>query len=235
MNRQSTIVTLAAAMVAVMGLLAATCANAEEREHAGEVRGRGHIDGRGQVLDNRYNHGHYYPAFGAHFRSLPEGYRPYYFRGSPFYFYGGIWYAPGPLGFDVIRPPFGLVVSVLPPYYTTLWLGGMPYYYANSVYYTAGPGGYVVVDAPANADQPGAPPEPLARAPDDLIVYPKNGQTKEQQAADDYECHNWAKGQSGFDPTQANGGAAPGTMARARSGYDRAKSACVQARGYEVK
>ena len=52
-----------------------------------------------------------------------------------------------------------------------------------------------------------------------------------QQAADDYECHGWAKGQSAFDPTQSTGGD-PGD---ARGNYYRAKSACLQARGYEVK
>ena len=40
----------------------------------------------------------------------------------------------------------------------------------------------------------------------DLIIYPKNGQSKDQQAADQFECHTWAKGQTGFDPTQPGGG-----------------------------
>jgi hypothetical protein len=106
----------------------------------------------------------------------------------------------------VIAPPPGLVISVLPPYYSTVWFGGVPYYYADNVYYTAQPdqGGYAVVDPPDNADAPSPPP---ADAPqDDLMIYPKNGQTKEQQAADQFECHNWAKGQTGFDPTQPGGG-----------------------------
>ena len=30
-------------------------------------------DGRGQVLDNRYNHGHYYPPRGQVVRALPPG------------------------------------------------------------------------------------------------------------------------------------------------------------------
>ena len=63
---------------------------------------------RGQFYDNRYNHGRYYPSRGAVFRELPAGYRPYFFHGSPFYFSAGIWYAPGPGGFMVVRPPVGL-------------------------------------------------------------------------------------------------------------------------------
>jgi hypothetical protein len=65
------------------------------------------------------------------------------------------------------------------------------------------------------------------------MIYPKNGQSKEQQAADQFECHNWAKGQTGFDPTQPGGGAGPNADA-ARGNYDRAMSACLQGRGYQV-
>ena len=191
-------------------------------------------DGHGHFLDSRYNHGHYYPAVGASVHVLPEGYRPYFYGGRSFYFSAGIWYAPGPAGFVVVRPPVGVVISALPPYYSTVWIGGLPYYYANDVYYTWDPAqnGYVVVDPPANADQPSAPP---VAAHEDLIIYPKNGQTSEQQAADRYECHNWARQQTGFDPTQPAGGVAPPDAGRNRSAYDRAMSACLSGRGYEVK
>ncbi len=33
-----------------------------------------------------------------------------------------------------------------------------------------------------------------------LYVYPKQGQSGEQQSKDRFECHNWAVQQSGFDP-----------------------------------
>jgi hypothetical protein len=67
----------------------------------------------------------------------------------------------------------------------------------------------------------------------DLIIYPKNGQSKEQQSADQYECHTWAKGQTGFDPTQP-AGSTSGNPDVARNNYNRAMSACLQARGYQV-
>jgi len=106
--------------------------------------------------------------------------------------------------------------------------------YANDVYYTWDPrqNGYVVVDPPANADNPSAPP---ASAADDLIIYPKNGQDPKQQAADRYDCHSWSKAQSGFDPTQTGGGVAPDKRASGRDAYDRAMSACLTGRGYEVR
>jgi len=205
------------------------------------------IDGRGQVLDARYNHGRYYAPVGTVARSLPADYRPYYRGGAPYYFSGGVWYAPRGPGFVVITPPVGLVISVLPPYYSTVWVGGVPYYYADSVYYTAQPdqSGYAVVAPPPGADQPpsdgsedGAQAQsaapPAAASSMDFVVYPKNGQSKDQQAADQYECHNWAKSQSGFDPTQPNGGMASGDADRSHSYYDRAMSACLQGRGYQV-
>jgi len=87
-----------------------------------------------------------------------------------------------------------------------------------------------VADPPNDADAPSSPPDNVQQ---DLIIYPKNGQSKDQQAADQYECHTWAKGQTGFDPTQPGGGQAGGSS-MSRSNYDRAMSACLQARGYQV-
>ena len=34
------------------------------------------------------------------------------------------------------------------------------------------------------------------------VVYPARGQSPKQQDQDKYECHDWARGQSGFDPSQ---------------------------------
>jgi hypothetical protein len=202
----------------------------------GFAPGRPTFDGRGQVLDQRYNHGRYYPPFGTVRPTLPGEYRPYYRGRDRYYFNGGIWYAPRGPGFVVVRPPSGLVISVLPPYYSTVWFGGNPYYYADNVYYAWQPdqNGYAVVDPPENADDPSTPPDGPQASPDDPVVYPKNGQTKDQQAADQFECHSWAKNQTGFDPTQPAGGVQGDDPDRARSNYNRAISACLQGRGYQV-
>jgi hypothetical protein len=34
------------------------------------------------------------------------------------------------------------------------------------------------------------------------VIYPAKGQSAQQQDKDKYECHDWARKQSGFDPTQ---------------------------------
>lgn len=221
-------------------------AHAAPPAYHGAPAGPSHFDGRGQVLDSRYNHGRYYAPVGTVARTLPGEYRSYYHHGAPYYFSGGVWYAPRGAGFLVVTPPIGLTIAVLPPYYSTVWLGGVPYYYADNVYYTAAPdqSGYMVATPPDGAPPPDGSADPNApggsyaqaapQSPSDLIIYPKQGQSKDQQAADEYECHNWAKGQTGFDPTQANGGLAPGDADRAHNNYDRAMAACLQGRGYQV-
>jgi hypothetical protein len=35
---------------------------------------------------------------------------------------------------------------------------------------------------------------------DELMIYPKGGQSAEQQEKDKFECYSWAKNESGFDP-----------------------------------
>ena len=37
----------------------------------------------------------------------------------------------------------------------------------------------------------------------ELMIYPAQGQTPEQQQKDEFECHQWAVQQTGYDPTKA--------------------------------
>jgi uncharacterized protein DUF6515 len=209
-------------------------------------RGNDHRDVRhdggrpGYVYDNRYGHNHYYPPRGYAVGVLPRGYVTLNYRGSPYYYNSGIWYRRGGAGFVVVRPAVGLFVPVLPSFYTRLWWGGVPYYYADDVYYRYyGGRGYQVVDAP-NGDpertesSAGAAPAP-ASSQADLFIYPKNGQSEEQQSKDRYECHSWASSQSGFDPTQPLGGVDESQASAKRADYQRAQTACLEARGYSVK
>jgi len=36
----------------------------------------------------------------------------------------------------------------------------------------------------------------------EVFAYPKQGQTQQQFEQDQFQCHQWAKGQTGVDPTQ---------------------------------
>lgn len=80
-----------------------------------------------------------------------------------------------------------------------------------------------------------APSGPALGAPAGLLIYPKNGQSQDQQSADRYACHSWAVGQTGFDPIEPNSAGSPSDLAKRRSDYRRAMSACLEARGYSVR
>jgi hypothetical protein len=64
-----------------------------------------------------------------------------------------------------------------------------------------------------------------------VFLYPKNGQSPDQQARDRYDCYRFAVAQSGFDPMRGAGGASPSGN-EPQSDFDRAQSACFEARGY---
>jgi hypothetical protein len=191
-----------------------------------------HDGHRGYVFDNRYNHGHYYPERGAAFRALPPGGYRIPYRGGEYYFHGGAWYRPWGPRFLVVAPPIGIGLAFLPPYYTTVWFGGVPYYYADGSYYLWQPERreYVVTAPPPD----GAPASTTPPTNPELFAYPKNGQNREQQASDRYECHKWASTQSGFDPTQPLGGVAAAEADARRADYQRAEKTCLEGRGYSV-
>ena len=177
--------------------------------------------------DSRYHHDRTYPAPGREVRVLPRDRREVVFRGSRYYFSGGVWYRPHGSLFTVVVPPIDLFLPFLPPYYTTIWVRGVPYYYANDVYYAHRGSGYVVV-APPKEEVSEAPPPA-----EQLFVYPRLGQGEKQQADDRYACHRWAVDQTGFDPTMPPGG--PQSRPEKRADYQRALSACLDGRGYTVK
>jgi Family of unknown function (DUF6515) len=220
---------------ALLALAMAATAAAGPQEHGGGNEHGGY--GHSEHYDTRYSHNQYYPAHGGTVSAVPG--RPVVFErpGGRYYYSGGIWYAPHGPNFVVVTAPVGLFVPVLPPYYTTVWIGGFPYYYANDTYYTwnAAQSGYEVVAPPDDTGASTQAPVPPPPAGDQLYVYPQNGQSADQQAADQYECHRWANSQTGFDPTQPSGGVSPDQLASSRADYRRAMIACLQGRGYSAR
>jgi hypothetical protein len=125
--------------------------------------------------------------------------------------------------------------ATLPPYYTTYYWGGVPYYFANDVYYTWDPNvqQYLTVAPPAGLQAP-VGQAPAGAAPNSSagpMAYPKNGQTPVQQTKDQFECYQWAVGQSGFDPMAG----APAAGTNRLNDYLRAQAACLEGRGYSVQ
>jgi hypothetical protein len=67
-----------------------------------------------------------------------------------------------------------------------------------------------------------------------VLVYPRNGQTADQQARDRYDCYRFAVAQSGFDPMHP-AGIAQQTPHAEPSDYARAQEACLEGRGYTIR
>ena len=154
------------------------------------------------------------------------------------FWHGGFW----PRAF--YGPGFAWFLPILPLAYATYWWSGIPYYYANDVYYTWNPtyDGYVATDPPPVADSSGSSGEGASAAPGDagapaapipgagpggpiagqIFMYPKNGQSAEQQATDKAECQKWAASQAG-------------QVAQNGSDFNRAMVACVEGRGYSAR
>src|SRR6202453_2123508 len=172
-------------------------------------RGAGYVGGRAG-----YAGGH---GYSTGYRGGYGGWRGSAWRGG--YWRGGFW--PG----AYYGAGFAWFLPILPLAYATYWYSGVPYYYANDVYYTWNPtyDGYVATDPPPVADSSGsadagtpppsgadnqsqnqsqnyAPPSgpgPGGPVPGQIFMYPKNGQSTEQQAADRSECQKWATDQAG--------------------------------------
>jgi hypothetical protein len=192
--------------------------------YAGGYAGGYH--GGGYASHAAYGHpGGYYGHGGGYYG---HGYSTGAYWGGG-YWHGGFWprcyYG---LGFSWFLP-------VLPLAYATYWYGGMPYYYANDVYYTYNPSyeGYVATDPPPLADSSGSadvipptggpgPSDPGAAGVGQIFMYPKNGQSPEQQATDKAACQQWASQQAG-------------QVAQNAPDYQRAMVACVEGRGYSAR
>lgn len=181
---------------------------------------------------------------GRGFRGVPGrtwfgprwGFHPYWAGG----WWGGYFWPRAYYGWA-----FPWFLAALPLGCAAYWWNGVPYYYVNSVYYVwnTDANGYVVADpppvsgdvAPDSSADTGAPGQaasaPVAPAPDDVYMYPANGQSPQQQSTDRFECHKWAQDQTGFDPTQPNGGSGSSSP----DDYHRAMIACLNGRGYSTQ
>jgi len=182
--------------------------------------------------------GHAWPAPGVVVRVAPPGSRLVPWGGTRYHYHDGSWYAPHRQGWVVVQPPFGVVVRELPLWRSVVVVGGVGYFVANGIYYREIADGYQVVAPPGNlaplnnvSGDDGGRSDALPRQ----FVYPRAGQSAQQQASDEYECHRWAVGQTGFDPSAvAASGVNAGDWSK-RDNYLRARGACLEGRGYTVR
>ena len=227
---------IAAWLHAALALIVATAMVAAQAAPEGGERPEHRRAPHGQYWDGAHGHNHYYPAPGFAVRVPPPHAHVVFWSGTRYAFHEGVWYAPAPHGYVVVHPPYGVVVPVLPAFRTAVVVGGLTFFYVNGAYYREVAGGYeAVAPPPGMPAAPGLPGEPPpGAAPPKVFVYPRQAQSPEQQATDEYECHRWAVGQSGFDPTASATGSGGGDAAH-RSDYMRARGACLEGRGYTVR
>jgi hypothetical protein len=112
---------------------------------------------------------------------------------------------------------------VLSPYY------GRHDYPPYDPYYSRSPVVVVPPDYTQRGPMPSSPPSSMERH----FIYPRLGQDEKKQAEDDYQCHVWAVTQTGYDPT--SGGPEIPQSPNLLDDYLRAKSACLDGRGYTMK
>ena len=173
------------------------------------------------------------PPFGVLVPVLPPYYTTIYVNGAPYYYANNTYYAQTPQGYMVVEPP--------PPNAVVVEQGPAtaPPPPSSPAYPPPPASGGVVELPPANAPSPvppgtspGPPPSTVAQTGGgQLFIYPRQGQSDQQQAADRSQCHSWAVNQIGVDPTAAPGGENTPKYAD----YRRAMGACLDARGYTVR
>jgi hypothetical protein len=146
--------------------------------------------------------------------------------------HGGVgWFLPG----LIIGGAIGLGLApryYYPPRY---------YYYPPPAYYPPPPANYYYPPPVYNSP----PPEPnnnpgeagqVPPSGGQLFIYPRQGQSQEKLEKDRQDCHNWALGQTGYDPTKAPpSDMFPVQISQKSDDYQRALGACLDARGYTVR
>ena len=108
-----------------------------------------------------------------------------------------------------------------------------PYYY--SPYYEPPP--VIIREQPPVYFQLAQSVKPLST--EKIFVYPRQGQSEEQQAKDRYECHSWAVSQTWREPRKVSmeewSFIIKSLPEAQRADYRRAESACLDGRGYTVR
>lgn len=77
------------------------------------------------------------PPIGLHIQTLPPGYRTFYYRDYPYYYYDGFYYrqSPGRNDYEIADAPVGAVIDDLPATTRKVVINGSTYYENKGVYY----------------------------------------------------------------------------------------------------
>jgi hypothetical protein len=167
----------------------------------------------------------YGPGYSWFLGALPLAYATYWYGGIPYYYANNLYYtwSPDYSGYVATDPPpvadSSGAAPALPP--TDMQYQGDPNAQAAPPPPQAGAADFSQGQPAPQEGQ--APPQdqPVAQAQQPrMFMYPKSGQTEDQQRTDKLECEKWASDQVGLG---SNG-----------PDYQRAMGACIQGRGYSV-
>jgi hypothetical protein len=85
---------------------------------------------------------------GATVQSLPLHSTPIVAQGNPYYYSGGVYYAPQADSYAIVPPPRGAVIPSVPDSATTVSGAGQSFNYSNGVFYQQANKGYQIVEPP---------------------------------------------------------------------------------------
>jgi hypothetical protein len=142
--------------------------------------------------------------------------------------HGGNWFLPGLIAGGIIG--WGLSPYY---YYPRYYYPPPSYYYPPPAYYYPPPAPSSPPSTPPAVTPP--PPPAVQESGGRMFIYPRQNQSEEKQAKDWEECHSWAVGQVGYDPSKPLTGAPDAGTVQKSDDYFRAISACLDARGYTVR
>ncbi|HVY04584.1 MAG TPA: DUF6515 family protein [Burkholderiales bacterium] len=161
------------------------------------------------------------PPVGVVVPVLPAYYTRVWVGPRLYYYANDVYYLPAPQGYTVVDQPVGTIAMAPPP--------GTPVPMDNPVTELGPAQGGTQPMPPAVGTAPVASPQTtVAQAGgSQLFIYPRQGQSADQQFRDRNECSSWATSQTGRSP--ANNGAPMDPD------FQRALGACLDGRGYTVK
>jgi hypothetical protein len=167
----------------------------------------------------------YGPGYSWFLAALPLAYATYWYGGIPYYYANNLYYtwSPDYSGYVATDPPpvadSSGAAPALPPTADAQYQGDPNAQAAPPP--QAGAGGFSQGQPAPQESQPPPQDQPGSQGqPPRMFMYPKSGQTEDQQRTDKLACEKWASDQVGLGTNGPD--------------YQRALGACIQGRGYSV-
>jgi len=168
-------------------------------------------------------------------------YHPLSVKGSNYFYRDGRYYRYQSGRYLSVNAPIGARVSFLPTSAVSISYGnhryfrvGLTWYLGHNNYYEVIERPPVVVERQVIVQEPQYSEQASYETSYDeqrvqLVIYPANGQSENQQDRDNYECYRWSRDESSYDPTE------PYQDLNNKEVYIRAMTACMESRGYTVR